>query len=101
LEPLIALGRTADARAAVDRAIAIRAPVFGADDGMALELLNMLGAIAQQRGDLVAARPAFAQALPLKIASRGHDSIETAMAIANLAMVDEASGDHPRAEASA
>jgi tetratricopeptide (TPR) repeat protein len=101
LEPLIALGRTREAKAAVERAIAVRAPVFGADDPLAGNLYAMLGAVAQRHGDLVAARAAFADALPRAIATHGKDSTTAAMAIANLAMVDAEAGDHARAEESA
>ena len=101
IEPLVALGRTKDARAAVERAIAVRRPVFGPDDPLAVELFGLMGSIAQRHGDLAAARAAFEGSVPRAIATHGADSTSTAMAIANLAMVDAEAGDHGRAETGA
>jgi len=101
IEPLIALGRTRDARTAVERAIAVRRPVFGPDDAFAAELYTLLGAIAQRHGDLAGARAAYEGSVPRAIATHGADATATAMAIANLAMIDAEAGDFARAETGA
>ncbi|HVV86156.1 MAG TPA: tetratricopeptide repeat protein, partial [Kofleriaceae bacterium] len=77
------------------------APAYGPDDKFAAELYTLLGAVAQRHGDLEAARAAYEGSIPRAIATHGAESTFTAMAIANVAMLDAETGDFARADSGA
>jgi tetratricopeptide (TPR) repeat protein len=82
-----------DARAALERALAIGEASYGPDHPEVATTVNNLGNVLQDLGDLAGARAAFERALTIGEASYGPDHPEVATTVNNLGGVLQDLGD--------
>jgi tetratricopeptide (TPR) repeat protein len=81
------------ARALLERALAIHEVHLGAAHPATAWSLNTLASVLHAQGDLQGARMLHERALAIREASRGHDHPATAQSLNNLALVLHAQGD--------
>lgn len=88
-----------DARAATDRAIALRRRAYAADNPLLLSLIGERGSLAVDAGEHEIARAAFAEALPGLVRAWGVASPAVVQAHQSLALLAERDGDYVRCAA--
>ncbi len=96
---LLDAGRFDDARAAYQRALALRERRLGAAHPQVASTLSNLGLVAERQGDTVGARQFHERAISVARAGLGEDHPTMAELTNNLAVLDYSLGDIARAKA--
>ncbi|MBX7084482.1 MAG: tetratricopeptide repeat protein, partial [Nannocystaceae bacterium] len=96
---LLDAGRFDDARAAYERALALRERRLGSGHPQVASTLSNLGLVAERQGDTVAARQFHERAIAVARAGLGEDHPTMAELTNNLAVLDYSLGDIAQAKA--
>jgi tetratricopeptide (TPR) repeat protein len=91
------LGSYTQAQPYVERALALRERVLGAEHPDTATSLNNLAGLLESQGDYAAARPLYERALALRERVLGADHPDTASSLNNLASLYQSQGDYAAA----
>lgn len=91
-------GKHVEALRSAERALEIRERILGGEDPSAAAVINLLGLIQSDMGDMVKAETFFRRALNIYEKSLGPDHLDAATPLNNLAVVLKVRGDFVEAE---